>query len=146
MRRLRFTSGLILGLLLGLAAGTLIGLLLPAARNTDPNSAAVSQLQALTRELDVAREAKERAERQLEVFAKLADQMTATFKTLEERFKALEEQERLRDTARDQPARHAPAPPAPPPPPADTPAAPPGDQPNAQPNAADIPPAAAAPQ
>jgi hypothetical protein len=143
MRRLRFTSGLILGLLFGLAAGTVIGLLLPSAHNSDPNSASATQLQALTRELEAARDAKERADRQLEVFAKLADQMTATFKTLEERFQAIEEQERLRDAQHDQAARHAPAPPPPPAPPAATPAAPPpADQPGVQPNAADSPPAA----
>jgi hypothetical protein len=98
MLRLRFAPGLILGLLFGLPAGIVIGLMLvPAARTVDPNSGMGQQVQELTRKLDAAREDKERTEKQFEQFQKLAEQMTASFGNLEQRFLLLEEEQRLRD-------------------------------------------------
>ena len=113
MLRLRFSSGLILGLVVGVPLGVLIGVLMLPARGSDPGAATNLQIIDLTRKLEAAKEAKERADRQLEQFQKLADQMTATFKSLEQRFNALEESERLRDAQRQpasQPEAKAPEP------------------------------------
>ena len=125
MLRLRFSSGLILGLVVGVLAGVLIGMLMLPAR-MDVGAATNAQVIELTRRLEAATEAKERADRQLEQFQKLADQMTATFKSLEQRFNALEEAQRLREAQRPAaappegkapaPEPTAPAPPAPGPP------------------------------
>jgi hypothetical protein len=94
-------------------------------RGPEPGAATSLQVIELTRKLELATEAKERADRQLEQFQKLADQMTATFKSLEQRFNALEESQRLRDAQRQpagQPEAKAPAlAPAPTAPPAPTP-------------------------
>lgn len=100
MLRLRFSSGLLLGLVAGVPLGVLIGVLMLPARGSDPGAATSLQVIDLTHRLEVAKEDKERADRQLEQFQKLADQMTATFKSLEQRFNALEESERLRDAQR----------------------------------------------
>ena len=95
MLRLRFSSGLILGLVVGVLAGLVIGMLMLPTPKMD-TAVANSQVIELTRKLEVATEAKERADRQLEQFQKLADQMTTTFKSLEQRFNALEEAQRAR--------------------------------------------------
>jgi TolA-binding protein len=97
MLRLRFSSGLILGLVVGVLAGVVIGMLMLPARSVDVGAATNAQVIELTRRLEAATEAKERADRQLEQFQKLADQMTATFKSLEQRFNAVEEAQRLRE-------------------------------------------------
>ncbi|HXQ21715.1 MAG TPA: hypothetical protein VN812_08575 [Candidatus Acidoferrales bacterium] len=113
MLRLRFASGLLLGLVLGLSAGTLIGLLVVPPHAADSVAATPLQVLDLTHKLEAAKEDKERVDRQLEQFAQLADQMTASFNSLEQRFKALEEEQRLNDTQRSQiaaPAAHAAAP------------------------------------
>ncbi len=89
-------------MVLGLSAGTLIGLLAVPPRASDSVATTPLQVQELTRKLETAKEDKERVDRQLEQFAKLADQMTASFSMLEQRFKALEEEQRLREAARDQ--------------------------------------------
>jgi len=130
MLRLRFSSGLLLGLVAGVPLGVLIGVLMLPVRGSDPGVATSLQVMELTRKLEAATEAKERAEHQLEQFQKLADQMTATFKSLEQRFSALEETERLRDAQRppaSQPEAKVPAPTPPavptPPPSASQPAA-----------------------
>jgi chromosome segregation ATPase len=47
------------------------------------------QLRQLTRELEREKEARARADRQLEQFAQFADQMTASFQKLEQRFEEL---------------------------------------------------------
>lgn len=129
MLRLRFSSGLMLGLVAGVPLGALIGVLMLPARGTDAGAATSLQVIELTHKLEAAKEDKERAERQLEQFQKLADQMTATFKSLEQRFNALEESERRRDAQRQpasQPEVKAPEPTAPaaptPPPSASQPA------------------------
>jgi len=119
MLRLRFSSGLLLGLVVGVPLGVLIGVLMLPARGSDPGTATSLQVIELTRKLEAAKEDKERADRQLEQFQKLADQMTATFKSLEQRFNALQETERLRDAQRQpagQPEAKAPEPTAPAPP------------------------------
>ena len=105
-----------LGLVVGVPLGVLIGVLMLPARGSDPGAATSLQVIELTRKLEAAKEDKERADRQLEQFQKLADQMTATFKSLEQRFNALEESERLRDAQRQptsQPEAKAPEPTAP---------------------------------
>jgi hypothetical protein len=112
-----------LGLVVGVPLGVLIGVLLLPARGSDPGTATSLKIIELTRKLEAAREDKERADRQLEQFQKLADQMTATFKSLEQRFNVLEESERLRDAQRQPasppeakaPEPTAPAVPTPPP-------------------------------
>jgi TolA-binding protein len=111
MLRLRFSSGLILGLVAGGLAGVVVGMLMLPPRSADSSAATNFQMIELTRKLEAAKEDKERTERQLEQFQKLADQMTATFKTLEQRFNALEEAERLRAAAHpsSQPEAKAPA-------------------------------------
>src|SRR5574341_365546 len=119
MRRLRFSSGLIIGLLIGVPAGTIIGLLVLPTRPADQGAVTSLQVQELTRKLEAAQEAKFRADQQLEQFTKLAEQMTASFNSLEQRFKALEEENR-RQQARGsappaaQPAGAAPQPASPP--------------------------------
>jgi hypothetical protein len=111
MLRLRFTSGLILGLLLGVPAGTLTGLLLFPTHPTDQNVSTSVQIEELTRKLEFAKEQKEHVDRQLEQFTKLADQMTASFTTLEQRFKALEAAESLHAEPHEAPpATRVPAP------------------------------------
>lgn len=97
MLRFRFSSGLILGLVLGVLAGVVIGVFMLPPRGTDSGTATNLQVIELTRKLAGMQEAKERADRQLEQFQKLADQMTTTFKSLEQRFNALDEAQRLRD-------------------------------------------------
>jgi hypothetical protein len=113
MLRFRFSSGLILGLVVGVPAGVLIGMLMLPAPRMDVGAATNARVIELTRRLETATEAKERADRQLEQFQKLADQMTATFKSLEQRFNALEEAQRLHETPRPPagpPEAKAPAP------------------------------------
>ncbi|MBI3785871.1 MAG: YtxH domain-containing protein [Deltaproteobacteria bacterium] len=94
MMRFRFSSGLTLGLTLGIPVGALLALLLmpspPEATGPSP-----LRVEELTRKLDQAREARERADHQLEQFQKLAEQMTTSFQTLEARFKALEARAKL---------------------------------------------------
>jgi len=97
MLRLRFTSGLALGLAVGVPLGALITLLLTPSPRDDSTTATSLQVLELTRKLDLANEARERMERQLEQFTGIANQMTASFNTLEARFKALEEAQRAGD-------------------------------------------------
>src|SRR5574341_1598283 len=104
MRRLRFSSGLIIGLLIGVPAGTIIGLLVLPTRPADQGAVTSLQVQELTRKLEAAQEAKFRADQQLEQFTKLAEQMTASFNSLEQRFKALEEENRLQQVRGNAPA------------------------------------------
>jgi TolA-binding protein len=96
MLRLRFLPGLILGLVFGLPAGVIVGVLVLAPHGAEQSAGASSMVQDLTRKLEAAKEARERADRQLEQFQKLADQMTASFNNLEMRFKLLEEELRVR--------------------------------------------------
>ena len=110
MLRLRFIPGLSLGLALGVPAGALIALLVFPQRPAEQNATTSLQAQELSHRLDLANEDKQRMNRQLEQFGKLADQMTASFNSLEQRFKALEEEQRVRDVRAAQPA----PPPAPP--------------------------------
>jgi Tfp pilus assembly protein PilN len=123
MRRMRFSSGLLIGLLLGVAAGVLIGLRFTPAGPPAPSPATLLQVEELTRRLEAAQEERARADKQLERFQQLSEQMTKTFNTLEARFKALEEAERSRQPADEQadgqPEAH---------PPGDAPGAPPATQ------------------
>ncbi len=97
MLRFRFSSGLILGLLLGIPGGVLLSLLaLP--QHADQAPATSTRIQELTRRLETAEEDKQRMERQLEQFQQLAIQMTGSFNSLEQRFRALEEEAQLRGT------------------------------------------------
>ncbi len=98
MWRTRFASGLGLGFLLGLIAGIVfVRSLSPEAREDRVSDI---QVQELTRRLEAARVARERADQQLEQFAKLAEQMTRSFEALESRFKRLDA-ELGRDKARE---------------------------------------------
>jgi len=114
MLRLRFLPGLILGLLVGLPVGIGVGVLALAPHGREQNAGASSLVQDLTHKLEAAKEERDRADRQLEQFQKLADQMTASFNNLEMRFKLLEEEQHVRDVQAQAaiPAR-APAPPPP---------------------------------
>lgn len=112
MLRLRFSSGLILGLVIGVPVGLLIGVFMLPVRAPEPSAPTSLQVMELTRKLEAAKEAKERTDRQLEQFQKLAEQMTATFKSLEQRFNALEEAQRLHEPQQPpapQPEAKAPA-------------------------------------
>ena len=103
MLRNRFSTGLILGLVIGLPVGLLIGLLvLPPG--PDPAALTSLEVQDLRRKLETATYAKERAERQMDQFQKLAEQMTASFARLEERFKTLGDQ--AEDAALPAPTPH----------------------------------------
>jgi TolA-binding protein len=97
MLRLRFLPGLILGLMFGLPAGIVVGILVLAPHGTEQSAGASSMVQDLSRKLEAAKEARDRADRQLEQFQKLADQMTASFNNLEMRFKLLEEEQHVRE-------------------------------------------------
>jgi hypothetical protein len=114
MLRLRFLPGLILGLVIGLPVGIGLGVLALAPHGTEQKAGDSSLVQDLTRKLEAAKEERDRADRQMEQFQKLADQMTASFNNLEMRFKLLEEEQRVRDAQLQAgiPAR-APAPPPP---------------------------------
>ena len=103
MLRLRFAPGLILGLLLGLPSGVLIAILALPPTSAEHGNAAAIQIEELNRKLETAREDRQRVDRQLEQFQKLAEQMTTTFNNLETRFKLLEEEQRIRE-AREIPA------------------------------------------
>lgn len=97
MLRLRFLPGLVVGLLFGLPAGIVVGILVLAPHGAEQSVGASSMVQDLTGKLEAAKEARDRADRQLEQFQKLADQMTASFNNLEMRFKLLEEEQRVRE-------------------------------------------------
>lgn len=125
MLRLRFGSGVILGLVLGILAGAVIAFLLsPAPPVTEPGATAL-QVQELTRKLEAAKDDRERRDKQLEQFQKLAEQMTASFNNLDQRFKALQEELRLQEAAGKQAAEPPVAPPPAPAVPAQPAAAPP---------------------
>lgn len=98
-----------MGLLIGLPAGIFIALLLPSPQSGGQPLAVPSQIHDLTRKLELATEAKERADRQLEQFQKLAEQMTTSFNNLERRFKLLEEEQRVRDSQAAQASAQRPA-------------------------------------
>jgi uncharacterized membrane-anchored protein YhcB (DUF1043 family) len=88
MLRWRFSSGLILGLVLGIPTGALLAsALLP---RPPADTRLQFEVRELTRRLEMANEARARAEKQMEDFAKLADQMTKSFENLERRFHELE--------------------------------------------------------
>lgn len=102
-------------MVVGVAAGVLVGMLMLPPRVVDSGAATSLQVMELTRKLEVAKDDKERTDRQLEQFQKLAEQMTATFKSLEQRFNALEAAQRSREPQQlpaAQPEAKAPAPPA----------------------------------
>lgn len=109
MLRLRFTSGVILGLVLGIPVGAVIALLLVPSSPPDHNGATSLQVQELTRKLEVAKDDRERVDKQLEQFQKLAEQMTTSFNNLEQRFKALQEEQRLQEAHAHQAPPSAPA-------------------------------------
>jgi TolA-binding protein len=113
MLRMRFTSGLTLGLMLGVPAGALIALLLVPSPPAERDAATSLQVQELTRRLEAAKEDRQRMERQLEQFQALAERMTASFNSLEVRFKALEEEQRIREVRSEQAPVQRPAAPAP---------------------------------
>ncbi|MFI4981597.1 MAG: hypothetical protein ACHQIO_14720 [Nevskiales bacterium] len=98
MLRLRFLPGLIVGFLIGIAAGTVIGFMVLPPQAAEQHSTS-AQVQDLSRRLEAAQADRERADRQLEQFQKLADQMTASFNSLETRFKLLEEEQRVQAAA-----------------------------------------------
>jgi gas vesicle protein len=118
MLRLRFGSGVILGLVLGIPAGALIALLLAPAPPPTDRTATALQVQELTRRLEAAKEDRQRADKQIEQFQKLAEQMTTTFNNLEQRFTALQEAQRAQEARAAQappptaPAAATPTPPA----------------------------------
>jgi len=132
---MRFGSGFLLGLLLGLPAGALVVLFAFPTTPADQGKEMARQLEALTRKLEAANEDRQQLDRKLEQFQKLAEQMTASFTTLEGRFKALAE-ERQREASSHPvapalptatvplPTPTAPAPPPPPPAAETAPAAP----------------------
>jgi TolA-binding protein len=95
MRLSRFTSGLALGLVLGLPAGALVVRLVAPSQTADSSAVTSPEVELLTRKLEAANEDRQRKEEQIAQFQKLAEQMTASFNNLEQRFKALEE-ERVR--------------------------------------------------
>ncbi|GIW43607.1 MAG: hypothetical protein KatS3mg077_0889 [Candidatus Binatia bacterium] len=120
MLRWRFSSGLILGLILGIPTGALLAsALLP---NPPADTRLQFEVRELTRRLEMANEARARAEKQMEEFSKLADQMTKSFENLERRFQELEA-----ELASVKPPSAAPRPPATPP--AETPAPLPNERP-----------------
>ena len=117
MLRPRFASGLTLGLALGVPSGAVIALLILPPRVADRSGATALQIDVLTRKLEAANDERQRMEQQLQQFQKLAEQMTNSFNTLELRFKALEEEQRVREArAGDTRASPPPTPTAAPPP------------------------------
>ena len=117
MLRPRFASGLTLGLALGVPSGAVIALLILPPRVADRSGATALQIDVLTRKLEAANDERQRMEQQLQQFQKLAEQMTNSFNTLELRFTALEEEQRVREArAGDTRASPPPTPTAAPPP------------------------------
>ncbi|MCX8072730.1 MAG: hypothetical protein N3C12_09800 [Candidatus Binatia bacterium] len=88
MLRWRFSSGIILGLVLGIPFGAILSTILAPPPQADARLQ--FEVRELTRQLEAANEARARAEKQLEEFTKLADQMTKSFEKLEQRFRELE--------------------------------------------------------
>jgi uncharacterized membrane-anchored protein YhcB (DUF1043 family) len=89
---------MVIGLVSGLLTGVLLTLLFKPVAPSRQDSEA--ELLELSRRLEAAKEARERADRQLEQFQKLAEQMTASFQSLEARFTAMSaEMERRRAEA-----------------------------------------------
>lgn len=86
-----------MGLALGVPAGALIALLILPPRADNHTVATSLQVDQLTRKLEDANSDRQRMQQQLEQFQKLADQMTTSFNALEVRFKALEEEQRVRE-------------------------------------------------
>jgi len=99
MMRWRFSTGVLLGLVAGVAAGLVIGLLVAPSSGGGGAQATALQVQELSRKLAAAQEERERADKQLERFAQLAEQMSVAFNRLDERFKALEQQALALDAA-----------------------------------------------
>ncbi len=89
MLRLRFSSGLILGLILGLVAGASLILLSKRPPGTEQESL-VLQVQDLSRRLEDTRGERDRLLQQLEQFEKLSAQMTAGLSGLEQRMSVLQ--------------------------------------------------------
>ncbi len=104
MLRLRFSVGLLFGLLVGVPAGAFIALLAFPHAASDSVGTTSLQAQDLSRKLEAANVDRARVDQQLEQFQKLAEQMTANFNNLEIRFRALTE-----DRQRDAQAHPAPA-------------------------------------
>lgn len=90
MLRWRFSTGLLLGLLLGLAVGALLASMLDRAPTGDEELR--FQLRQLSREIEREKEARARADRQLQQFTEFANQMTESFRRLEARFEQLAQQ------------------------------------------------------
>ncbi len=88
MLRWRFSSGLLVGLVLGIPLGAILSSSLAPVPQADPRLQ--FEVRELTRQLEIANESRARAERQLEEFSKLAGQMTKNFENLEQRFRDLE--------------------------------------------------------
>jgi len=84
MLRLRFSSGLILGLILGLVAGASLLLLWKRPPGAEQETLAL-QVQDLSRRLEDTRGERDRLLRQVEQFEKLAAQMTAGLTSLAQR-------------------------------------------------------------
>ncbi len=97
MLRLRFSVGLLFGLLVGVPAGAFIALLAFPRVASDSAGTTSLQVQDLSRKLEAANVDRARVDQQLEQFQKLAEQMTANFNNLEIRFRSLAE-ERQRDS------------------------------------------------
>ncbi|MBI4515876.1 MAG: hypothetical protein HY699_08690 [Deltaproteobacteria bacterium] len=96
MPRWRFLPGLLLGLILGLPLGAIIALFGMPPCNTDSSVAAL-QVGELSRRLVETQRDKEDLGRQLEEFRTLAERMTTSFRELERRFTAMEEEMRRRE-------------------------------------------------
>ncbi len=95
-----FTKGLVVGLGLGIIVGAVAALVLsgPPAANISP-----ARIEELNRKIAAAEESRARADKQLEDFQKIAEQMAQSFQTLEKRFNDLA-QTQPGDTAQPAPA------------------------------------------
>jgi small-conductance mechanosensitive channel len=98
MPQLRPLTGVLLGFVLGVLSGVLLAGGRGSGSGNQADPAALRQIEELTKRLQIAQEERDQADRQLERFQRLAEQMTSTFKNLEARFAALEAAERARET------------------------------------------------
>jgi hypothetical protein len=89
MLRLRFSSGLLLGLMVGVLAGASLVLLWKRPPGPEQETLAL-EVQDLNRRLEDTRGERDRLLRQVEQFEKLASEMTASLASLEQRVTTLQ--------------------------------------------------------
>jgi hypothetical protein len=89
-----FNKGVAIGIFLGIVLGVVLGLMLSGK----PSDISPARIDELNRKIAAAEDARARADKQLEDFQKVAEQMALSFQTLERRFNALAQAQAGDDT------------------------------------------------